>query len=314
MSKRNYEVSSPVVLFIFNRPDLTRLVFNQIRSVKPKILFVVSDGSRDVQGERELVEECRKIATSIDWECDLITDFSNENLGCKHRIISGIYNVFNRVDQAIFLEDDCLPNNDFFKFMDVTLDRFKSDHKIGMVAGTNIHSLKHMEKLEADLYASKYSHIWGWGTWSDRWLNVYDQDLKSWPKIKKDKTLKEYLHNNDEYRYWKRIFQEMHSLRADTWDYQWTYANFVNSRKSIVSKMNLVTNLGFDRKDATHTKQMSVDANKPAFELPKTLNLFIDLSKSEALDEIESLRYRKNLLIFRVVRKIVRKLSQYKPE
>ena len=37
---------TPVALLIFNRPDLTQIVFEAIAKVKPKQLFVVADGPR----------------------------------------------------------------------------------------------------------------------------------------------------------------------------------------------------------------------------------------------------------------------------
>ena len=36
----------PIAFFIFNRPDLTELVFTEIAKVKPSLLLVVADGPR----------------------------------------------------------------------------------------------------------------------------------------------------------------------------------------------------------------------------------------------------------------------------
>ena len=113
-----YQVENPVALFTFNRPDLTQDVFEKIKLVKPKTLFIIADGARDIVGEAELVKQCRSITSEIDWECETITDYSEVNLGCKDRVASGIDKVLGTVNRAIFLEDDCLPNEDFFRFMD----------------------------------------------------------------------------------------------------------------------------------------------------------------------------------------------------
>ena len=37
---------TPVLFIIFNRPDTTQLVFNSIKQIKPKYLFVAADGAR----------------------------------------------------------------------------------------------------------------------------------------------------------------------------------------------------------------------------------------------------------------------------
>ena len=40
------QLSTPIVLFIFNRADTVRLVMDRIAAVRPKTLFVVADGPR----------------------------------------------------------------------------------------------------------------------------------------------------------------------------------------------------------------------------------------------------------------------------
>jgi len=303
-----YQVENPVALFIFNRPDFTREVFEKIKLVKPKTLFIISDGPRDIAGEAELVMQCRSITSEIDWECDVLTEYSEINLGCKDRMASGIYKVLGTVKRAIFLEDDCLPNEDFFRFMDLMLDQFEDDNMIGMISGTNMHTEQDSSTLEFDLYFSKYSHIWGWATWANRWLGTYEIDLASWPEVRKSGYLKNYFDSKYEYRYWKKIFDGINK-NAFTWDYQWTYINFVHGRKSIVSKRNLITNIGFNRSDAIHTKGISVDANKPTLDLPSVIKYSPDIVNGHLLDRIESTRYSRKSFLVRGFNKLMRILA-----
>ena len=44
MNSQNKQFETPVLFLVFNRPDTTQRVFNQIREVKPKYLFVAADG------------------------------------------------------------------------------------------------------------------------------------------------------------------------------------------------------------------------------------------------------------------------------
>ena len=37
----------PIAFIIFNRPDLTEILFNQIVKVKPKELLIIEDGPKD---------------------------------------------------------------------------------------------------------------------------------------------------------------------------------------------------------------------------------------------------------------------------
>ena len=109
MSERpGYDV--PVAMFVFNRPELTRQVFERVREARPQTLLVVADGARaDRAGEAEKVEAVRRIFDEVDWPCDLRTDFAAANMGCRDRVASGIGWVFAQVERAVILEDDCWP-------------------------------------------------------------------------------------------------------------------------------------------------------------------------------------------------------------
>ena len=113
----NGKEKAPVTLFVFNRVECAYKVFEAIRSYKPKKLFLVSDGARvDRNGEKELVEEVRKLSEKVDWDCELYTNYADHNMGCDARIVSGLNWVFTHVDRTIVLEDDCLPSEQFFYF------------------------------------------------------------------------------------------------------------------------------------------------------------------------------------------------------
>ena len=73
-------LETAVALTVFNNPDATRRVFAQIATARPQRLFLIGDAARpDWPGEAELVEEARRIATSVDWDCKVETDFATEN-------------------------------------------------------------------------------------------------------------------------------------------------------------------------------------------------------------------------------------------
>src|ERR1700733_12792890 len=101
----------PVALFVFNRPEETRQIFDAIAQTRPCRLFLVADGPRpDRAGEAEACAEVRRIVTSVDWPCKVATNFSSGNMGCGLRMSSGIDWVFEHAEAAIILEDDCLPS------------------------------------------------------------------------------------------------------------------------------------------------------------------------------------------------------------
>src|SRR5262245_40712685 len=112
-----FVMHTPVALIIFNRPDLTERVFAEIARARPPKLLVVADGPRPEQrGETEKCLAARAVVDRVDWECDVLKNYSAINLGCGRRPATGLNWVFSQVEQAIILEDDCVAHPTFFRF------------------------------------------------------------------------------------------------------------------------------------------------------------------------------------------------------
>ena len=82
----NSELSlkTAVLFLVFNRPKTTAVVFEKIRQAKPTRIYVAGDGPREgYEDDKERVVEARKIATKVDWPCEVKTLFNDKNLGCK---------------------------------------------------------------------------------------------------------------------------------------------------------------------------------------------------------------------------------------
>lgn len=253
------QLKTPVCLMIFNRPDTTQQVFNTIRQVKPEKLLVIADGPRpNVNGEFQKCAATRAIINQVDWECEVLTHYSDINLGCRHQVSSGLNWVFNTVEEAIILEDDCLPDITFFRFCEELLERYRHDPRIMAISGNNFQFGQNQQ--EASYYFSRYNHIWGWATWRRAW-KFYDLDMKLWPTIKEKQSLQDILENPEIVAYCSRIFQAAYE-GFNTWDYAWTFACWINNGLTILPHVNLVSNIGF-REDATHTKRESRFANLP---------------------------------------------------
>lgn len=253
------EFHTPVAFIIFNRPETTAKVFAEIAKARPPKLLVVADGPRpDRPGEAERCEAARSIIKQVNWDCELLTNFSEVNLGCKRRVSSGIDWVFEQVEEAIILEDDCLPDPSFFRFCQELLERYRHDQRIGMIGGVNFQFGR--RRNNDSYYFSKYVHIWGWASWRDRWAGSYDVTLAKWPRIRDEGWLADMVGNSREAAYWQKIFDRVHRGEIDTWDYQWVFANWVEGRVSILPAVNMISNIGFDG-NATHTTGASDLAN-----------------------------------------------------
>ncbi|MCH7499203.1 MAG: glycosyltransferase family 2 protein [Nitrospinae bacterium] len=262
-------MNTPVAMIIFNRPDTTEQVFAEIARAKPPKLLVVADGPRaDRPGEETKCAAARAVIHRVDWDCDVLTHYADRNMGCKQRISSGLDWVFDTVEEAIILEDDCLPHPSFFRFCEELLEKYRHDDRIGSISGNNFQFGR--KRTEESYYFSRYCHIWGWATWRRAW-KFYDVNLSLWPEVKEGGWLKDILGDLKQVRYWKKIFQNVADGKIDTWDYQWLFSCWVNSMLTILPNVNLISNIGFGS-EATHNTRASRLANIPSGDIGFPLN------------------------------------------
>jgi hypothetical protein len=246
----NYQLKTPVAFIIFNRPETTKRVFAEIAKAKPPKLLVIADGPRaDYPNDVEKCAAVRTIIDGVDWDCEVLTNYSDVNLGCKRRVSSGLDWVFDTVEEAIILEDDCLPHPTFFRFCEELLERYRDDKRIAMISGDNFQFGR--KRTEYSYYFSRYTHIWGWASWRRAWDN-YDVDMKIWHEIRDGGWLRDLLEDKKSVRYWKKIFDKVYQGKIDTWDYPWVFVCWMNSALTIIPNVNLVSNIGFGS-EAVHT-------------------------------------------------------------
>lgn len=243
-------LSTPVILLIFRRPDLTAWVFETIRQVQPTKLLVIADGPFNKE-EEVLCQQSRAITEEIDWPCEVFRNYSEVNMGCRKRVSSGITWAFEQVEEAIVLEDDCLPSPAFFEFCQILLDYYRNDERIWMISGDNFQNGQ--IRGDGSYYFSRYPHCWGWATWKRAW-KYYQDDLATWPQFRESGLLKSIFENPKEVEYWTNILDLLKSQgKPDSWAYRWAYTCWSNSGLTILPNQNLVTNVGFGS-SSTNTK------------------------------------------------------------
>ena len=256
---------SPVLFLVFNRPEPTAEVFAAIRAAKPPRLYVAADGARPNRpGEAQRCEETRRVATAVDWPCEVKTLFRDLNLGCKQAVSQALDWFFESEPEGVVLEDDCVPDPSFFQYCDELLEHYRDDERVALISGDNFQFGRVYG--ESSYYFSRYCHIWGWASWRRAWRR-YDRDIKAWPAFRDGGGLERVFGGRPrEARYWRRILDEVHQGKIDTWDYQWNFAVWAQSMLTILPQKNLVKNIGFGV-DATHTTGRSKFADMRAEQL-----------------------------------------------
>jgi hypothetical protein len=261
-TQNNIDEKTPVILIIYKRPDLAKRVISSISSYQPERLYVVADGPKG-PADYDTCMETRAQLETINWECDIRTNFADYNMGCGKRVSSGIDWAFNTCDQAIILEDDIIVHPTFFKFCEVLLDYYRDDERIGIISGD---CRIELSNLDNSYYFSNFSHIWGWATWKRVWEN-YDFSMQDWLEIRKSKLLEKKTFSNYYAERYRLKFDKVYSGKTDTWDYQLGLMLWVQNQLSIVPSGNLITNIGFDER-ATHTTVANKNkANYPQVEM-----------------------------------------------
>lgn len=268
-----WKLRTPVALLIFNRPETTARVFERVREARPPRLLVVGDGARPNRPDDDRqVRAAREVIEKVDWPCEVSTEYSEVNLGCGRRISGGLDWVFDSVEEAIVLEDDCLPHPSFFRFCEELLGRYRAEDRIMHISGDNFESVGAAGGTPARLarrlrgrrspsyYFSRYAHVWGWASWRRAWGN-YDFAMTGWREG--DDSVLEQFADRGEREFWRRTWDEVGRGEIDTWDYQWTYACLRRRALAVMPRTNLVSNIGFGE-GAHHT----MDARNPFADMP----------------------------------------------
>ncbi len=246
------QLNTPILIVAFNRPDKVQQVFNRVREVQPKQLFLSVDGARvHKAGEAEKVLEVQDIAKQVDWECEVQTLFRNENLGCRMGVSGGIDWFFEHVEQGIILEDDCVPDISFFYFCEELLERYKNETTIMQISGSNLIPHK-FQQYDTSYVFSNFALIWGWATWRRAWQKR-DVHLKYFSQFVAEQTIKNLVPDWAAQRYMVDKFNDTYLKINDSWAYAWFCNILFYNGLTILPTNNLIQNIGIDEA-ATHTK------------------------------------------------------------
>ena len=247
------KLNTPVLLMIFNKPEETKLAFEQIRQVKPQKLYIAGDGPRaNIPNDQAKVEAARDyVINNIDWECKVQTLFRDTNLARREGVASTLDWFFENEESGIIINDDIIVSNEFFFYAQELLERYKDNPQIMCITADNF--LNGKTYNNDSYYYSQIPHCWGWASWKRAWekyrlvekeLPAIIEDFKSGNRVK--------LTHNDAANYmWQ---QNIINSKIDTWDYIWTFAILINSGLTCTPRVNLAKFIDCD-KDSTHVKQ-----------------------------------------------------------
>ncbi len=262
-------IKAPVLFLVFNRPEKTKLVWEQITNAKPSKLYVSADGARTSHPDDSF--KCnlvREIVSDVSWECEVKYLFHEKNQGCSLAGKMAFDWVFSQEDRMIELEDDTVPSLSFFEFMDDVLDKYKDCEEVGYVTGQNFMGI---QSGTASYFFSHYGGSSGWGTWR-RVYDKWDYKLKNLHSKAYSKSFKKNFDSRFEYKFWLKKFENYYNNGGNTYDLQSIFLIFENDLKNIIPNKNLITNIGFDNEGTNYNGGNDLFANKERFELERIIH------------------------------------------
>ena len=280
-------MNKAVLFVIFNRYDKAKLVFEQIRKVKPPRLYIAADGPRE-NNKDDIIncQKTREIIKEVDWECDVKTLFREKNMQCGPSLTGGISWAFEYEEDLIILEDDCVPEEAFFYFCENLLDYYKDNEQIMSIAGGN--SGKYKSETASYSFCSMMSGIWGWATWKRVWKNYrfYIRDI--YPPEEIYEKLNELFYDSNIINFWMYIYDLSSEGKAlYEWSYQLHFQMIMNNGLSILPNDNYVVNIGTPECVKNPKRIKELLDNREYHDIPKNL-IHPEIKRSKYVDYIVS--------------------------
>jgi len=260
MEQKPFE--TPILFIVFNRPDVTARVFEEIRKIRPAQLFVTADGPREGRAaEAELCKKTRDIATNVDWPCEVRTLFQEKNLGVKYGPAAGIDWFFNNVEEGIVLEDDDLPDPTFFTYCQELLEKYRTDERVMHISGVNVLQSNPSLIPKDSYYFLSIPSVWGWASWRRAWKH-YDVEVSDWPEVRDKRILFDSLEGAVAFQFGRK-FQMYYERKINAYDGPWMFACLANHGLTIYPSRNLISYIGYGV-DSTNSAQYDpMWANRP---------------------------------------------------
>lgn len=243
MVKSEWKVDVPVAVNFFARPNDFEKTFAVIKSAKPRILFLISDGPREnVKSDVENVNKCRKIADNIDWDCEVHRFYSDENKGLFRTYFDSMDKVFEIVDRCVFLEDDLVVSVSFFEFCRQMLDKYENDLRVHFITGLNY--LGNYSEPDGDYFFSGEGSIWGYALWKRTYESMNLDFRNNKYAIRCAKDVAKQIKPGYERRIQKTVDDAMWEGHIPHVEFYKNLLRFTENQIYIVPSKNLVSNIG----------------------------------------------------------------------
>jgi hypothetical protein len=238
---------APIALFVYNRPDHTRLTVEALLENELSAqsdLFIYSDAARKPE-DAQAVLNVRSYLTKIKGFKTVTIIERPVNFGLAKSIIDGVTSICERNGKVIVLEDDLITSRYFLGYMNNALVKYAAEEKIISVHGY-CYPVTHPLP---EVFFLRGADCWGWATWKRGW-DLFEHDAnKLYSRLQASGEQREFDFDG-QYPYTEMLKQQIEG-RVNSWAIRWYASAFLANRLTLYPGVSLVQNIGNDN-SGTH--------------------------------------------------------------
>ena len=254
--------TSPIVLFVYNRPNLTRHVLLALRKNKlfrSSKLFIFSDGPKDDDSEKS-VKKVRNVLSNYNNLKNIYISLNKDNKGLSTSIITGVSDILSDFKSVIVLEDDLITSTYFLKYMNTGLSLYENETDVASIH-SYFYPVNSINQLP-NYFFLKGADCWGWATWRDRWDLFENNPNELLNKINS-------MNLSNEFSLEKRagfynMLKDTSKGKIDSWAIRWHASMYLQNKLTLYPKVSFIHNIG---NDGSGTHKAKTDSFKTKINL-----------------------------------------------
>ena len=272
--------NTPIVLFVYARPDHTRKTVEALLrndNACNHDLIVYSDAAF-TKDKEPAVNEVRTFLDTINGFRTISINHRQINFGLAKSLIEGVSEVINKYGRVIVLEDDIVTGPFFLKFMNQALAYYENELNIGSITGFSLPVSIPLNYPNC-VYLTHRHSSWGWGTYKRVWDKI-DWDVKDYQEFKHNKYIRDKF--NVAGPDMSTMLDLQMNSKINSWSIRFDFSCFKNNLYSVAPTHGLLRNIGFDGTGVHCGKEPtpligSIDSTYGTFNFPINLefNYFI---------------------------------------
>jgi hypothetical protein len=235
---------APVILFVYKRPEHTRLTVEALQRnvlASETDLYIFSDAAKQPSDEHD-VKIVRHYIHNINGFRNVVITERSANWGLANSVINGVTEIIVKRDHVIVLEDDIITSSTFLTFMNECLNFYQDDFRIGSVTGYSL-PIELSPDYPWSVYSTHRHSSWGWGTYQRVWKDV-DWEVFDYNSFRRDRSARRAF--NVAGPDMAAMLDSQMAGNMDSWSIRFDYNCFKKSLLSLAPVNNLVKNVGFD--------------------------------------------------------------------